>query len=76
MGFGWRSEGVASLAVLHRDVAMYVAQHSSDVLAGIRCSDRDIQLRLDRLRHELMQDVRNREPWVARISTSWNPLTR
>jgi hypothetical protein len=52
--------------VLHRDVSMYVAQHLIDVLAGIRCSDRDIQLRLDGLRHELMQGVRNREPWRAR----------
>jgi hypothetical protein len=45
---------------------MYVAQHLIDVLAGIRCSDRDIQLRLDGLRHELMHGVRNREPWRAR----------
>ena len=52
--------------VLHRDVGMYVAQHLIDVLAGVRCSDRDIQLRLDGLRHELMQGVRNREPWRAR----------
>ena len=52
--------------VLHRDVGMYVAQHLIDVLAGIRCSDRDIQLRLDGLRRELMQGVRNREPWRAR----------
>ena len=52
--------------VLHRDVGMYVAQHLIDVLAGIRCSDRDIQLRLDGLRHELMQGVRDREPWRAR----------
>jgi Family of unknown function (DUF6178) len=52
--------------VLHRDVGMYVAQHLIDVLAGIRCSDRDIRLRLDGLRHELMQASRNREPWRAR----------
>ena len=53
-------------AVLHRDVSMYVARHLIDVLAGIRCSDRDIQLRLKGLRHELMRGVRNREPWRAR----------
>ena len=45
---------------------MYVAQRLIDVLAGIRCSDRDIQRRLDGLRRELMQSVRNREPWRAR----------
>ena len=52
--------------VLHRDAGMYAAQHLIDVLAGIRCSDRDIQLRLDGLRRELMQAVSNREPWRAR----------
>ena len=52
--------------VLHRDVSMYVGQHLIDVLAGIRCRDRDIQLRLDGLRRELKQGVRNREPWRAR----------
>ena len=52
--------------VLHRDVGLSVAQDLIDVLAGIRCSDRDIQLRLDGLRRDLMQGVRNREPWRAR----------
>ena len=52
--------------VLHRDVGMYVAQHLIDVLAGIRCSDRDIQLRLNELRRELIRGVRNRKPWRAR----------
>ena len=52
--------------LLHRYVGMDIAQHLIDVLAGIRCSDRDIQLRLDGLRHDLMQGVRNREPWRAR----------
>jgi hypothetical protein len=52
--------------VLHRDVGMYVAQHLIDILARMRWSDRDIQLRLDGLRHRLMQGVRNREPWRAR----------
>ena len=45
---------------------MYVAQHLIEVLAGIRCSDRDIQLRLDGLRRELIRGVRNRKPWRAR----------
>ena len=52
--------------VLHRDAGMYVAQHLIEVLAGIRCSDRDIQLRLDGLRRELIRGVRNRKPWRAR----------
>jgi hypothetical protein len=52
--------------VLHCDVGLYVAKHLIDLLAGIRCSDRDIQSRLDALRHELRQGVRNREPWRAR----------
>ena len=52
--------------VLHRDVSMYVAQHLVGVLAGVRCSDRDIQLQLDGLRRALRQGVRNREPWRAR----------
>jgi hypothetical protein len=37
-----------------------------DVLAGMRCRDRGLQLRLDGLRHELMQGVRQSEPWRAR----------
>jgi len=52
--------------VLHRDVGMYAAQHLVGVLAGIRCSDRDIQRQLDALRRALKQGVRNREPWRAR----------
>jgi hypothetical protein len=52
--------------VLHRDVCMYAAEHLIDVLARIRCGDRDVQLRLDGLRRELMQRVRDGEPWRAR----------
>jgi hypothetical protein len=53
-------------AVLHRDVCMYAAEHLIDLLAGIRCSDREIRLQLDGLRRDLIQGVRNREPWRAR----------
>jgi hypothetical protein len=53
-------------AVLHRDVCVYSAQRLIDVLAGIRCSDRDIDLRLDALRRQLIQHVRDREPWRSR----------
>jgi hypothetical protein len=52
--------------ILHRDVCVYAGQHLIDVLAEIRCGDRDIQLRLDGLRRELMQHVRGGEPWRAR----------
>ena len=52
--------------ILHRDVCMYAAQRLIDVLGGIRCRDRDIQLRLDGLRRRLAQQVRTREPWRVR----------
>ena len=50
-------------AILHRDVCMYAAEQLIDVLAGIRCRDRDIQLRLDGLRRRLIRHAGNREPW-------------
>jgi hypothetical protein len=53
-------------AVLHRDVCMFVAKRLTDVIADIRCTDRDIQLRLHALRRELTQHVRDRAPWRAR----------
>lgn len=52
--------------VLHRDVSMYAAERLIDVIAGIKCGDRDIQLRLRGLRRELMQGVREATPWRAR----------
>jgi uncharacterized protein DUF6178 len=52
--------------VLHRDACMFAAEALIDTLAGIRCGDRDVQLRLDGLRRELIQHVRTREPWRAR----------
>jgi hypothetical protein len=52
--------------ILHRHVCRYAAERLIDVLTEIRCSDRDIQLRLDGLRRELSRGVRNREPWRAR----------
>jgi hypothetical protein len=54
--------------ILYRDVCMDAAERLIDVLARIQCGDRDIQLRLDGLRHDLIQAVRNREPWRARHS--------
>jgi hypothetical protein len=55
---GWR--------ILHRDVCTYAAEELIIVLRGLRCSDRDIQLRLDGLRRDLIQSVGAREPWRAR----------
>jgi hypothetical protein len=53
-------------AVLHRDVCLFVATRLIDVIAGIRCADRDIQLRLHALRRELTQHVQDGAPWRAR----------
>jgi Family of unknown function (DUF6178) len=52
--------------VLHRDVCMFTAERLIDVVADIQCMDRDIQLRLNGLRRELIQHVSDRAPWHAR----------
>lgn len=52
--------------ILHRDVCMYAAKQLIDIVATIRCRDRDIHLRLHALRRDLIQHVGNREPWRAR----------
>ena len=52
--------------VLHRDVCMFTAARLTDIVGDIRCTDRDIQLRLNGLRRELTQHVRDRAPWRAR----------
>ena len=52
--------------VLHRDVSMFAAERLIAVIAGIRCNDRDIQMRLKGLRRELVQSVRDATPWRAR----------
>ena len=52
--------------VLHRDVCLFTAERLIDVVADIDCTDRDIQLRLNGLRRELTQHVRDRAPWRAR----------
>jgi hypothetical protein len=52
--------------ILHRDVGLFVARGLIEVLAGIRCSDSDVQLRLGGLRRDLRQAVQAREPWRAR----------
>jgi hypothetical protein len=52
--------------VLHRDVSIYAAERLIEVIAGLRCGDRDIQLRLHGLRRQLMESVRDGAPWRAR----------
>ena len=52
--------------VVHRDVSIYAAERLIEVLAGLKCSDRDMQLRLHGLRRQLMEGVRDAAPWRAR----------
>ncbi|HEY7499038.1 MAG TPA: DUF6178 family protein [Vicinamibacterales bacterium] len=52
--------------ILHRDVGLYVAERLIEVLGGIHCADRHIQLRLRGLRHQLIRHAGNREPWRVR----------
>jgi uncharacterized protein DUF6178 len=53
-------------AVLYRDVCMYAAESLAAILRDIRCTDREIQLRLDGLRYELIRAIREGEPWRVR----------
>jgi hypothetical protein len=52
--------------VLHRDVSVYAAERLIEVIAGLKCGDRDVQLRLHGLRRQLMESVRDAAPWRAR----------
>ena len=52
--------------ILHRDVCMYTAERLINVLAELRCTDRDIQLRLSQLRVALTKQCREGAPWRAR----------
>ena len=52
--------------VLHRDVCLFTANRLIAIVAGVQCTDRDIQLRLNMLRRELKQHVRDGAPWRAR----------
>lgn len=45
---------------------MHAAERLIAVIAGIQCHDRDIQVRLQGLKRELMQGVRDGTPWRAR----------
>jgi hypothetical protein len=51
--------------VLHREVSMYAAGRLIDIVAGLRCGDRDIQAGLDALGLELTRHWRDRAPWRA-----------
>jgi Family of unknown function (DUF6178) len=52
--------------VLHKDVGMYAAERLLEVLAGLRCDDRNVQTGLDALRMELSTWCRAGMPWRAR----------
>ena len=52
--------------VLHRDVSIYAAERLIAVIPEIRCHDRDVHMRLQGLRRELAQSVRDATPWRAR----------
>lgn len=52
--------------VLHDDVAMYVAERLTAVLAALRCRDRLIQADVDLLRRDLAKHMRAGRPWQAR----------
>jgi hypothetical protein len=52
--------------VLHKDVGMYAAEQLLNVLAVLRCGDRDVQTGLDALRIELSRCCRGGTPWRAR----------
>lgn len=54
--------------ILHRDVCMYAAKQLEAILADLRCTDRDIQLRVEGLRRELARHAAVGEPWRARGS--------
>ncbi len=56
----------AGWTILHREVCVQTAQRVIDVLEEVRCIDRDIQLRLDGLRHALREHLDDREPWRVR----------
>jgi len=53
-------------AILHREVCLHAAHTLITVLDEINCRDRDLQLRLEGLRRELLQHLRAGEPWRAR----------
>jgi hypothetical protein len=53
-------------AVLHREVCMYVAARLIEVLAAVRCADRDTQQGLVALRREMKKHVKDGAPWRAK----------
>jgi hypothetical protein len=52
--------------VLHKNVGMYAAERLMEVLAGLRCDDREVQTGLDALRVELSRCCRAGMPWRSR----------
>ncbi len=52
--------------VLHRDVGLHTAARLSEILAGLRCNDQEIQMGLNDLRFALAESCRAETPWRAR----------
>ena len=52
--------------VLHQDAGTYAAEHLLQVLAGLRCDDRDVQTGLNALSRKLATSCRAGMPWRAR----------
>jgi hypothetical protein len=53
-------------SVLHHDVCLYTAERLIQILADLRCDDRETRQGLDALRMEMTKHWRSGEPWLAR----------
>jgi len=67
----WSGQSVVAVfqvgwTILQRDVCMHSSRQLITVLGELRCTDRDIQLRLSELRFELTKYCGQGRPWRAR----------
>lgn len=56
----------AGWTVLHEQAGIFAARRLLEILAGLQCSDRDIQNELHALRIKLSAACRSGTPWLAR----------
>jgi len=66
----WSGQNVVAIfqvgwTILQRDVCMHAARQLITVLDELRCTDRDIQFRLSKLRFELTRHCGQGRPWRA-----------
>jgi hypothetical protein len=66
----WSGQNVVAIfqvgwTILQRDVCMYAARQLITVLDELRCTDRDIQFRLSKLRFQLTRHCGQGRPWRA-----------